>query len=1017
MVAAAVGCTAPGPKAGPIGAIGASDAEPSADATPADGAAGQDSAQLPPSDGDALEVSVGDVSLEDSDIIDGPEDSAAEANGDFDGASKDTEVGSDAAADPTDLELPLDTPPPELPEPELPEGETQDDTGPADSQPGDSGTFDSGDGLNDLDQGQPNDSASEVFQDKDLGQAKSDAIADGAIAGDSASKADDVSVADSGSDADGVSAADSAAAADADPASDGNSMGDATTWAIAAPLSNACTAATCDDKKLCTKDACDPKTGACTHYLDPYGGSPSCHQNAKPCVESSAYCVCDKANFVCLPCLKDTDCGSYKACVAGECIAAPNCYSFSSSCPAGTKCKASSKICVQCLSTSDCKPGEGCSDGVCLQSCKTAADCDGGACLLPAGLCVECLTNAQCYPGEICSQAHACIKPRCGFAACAAINGKLAYFLCKADGSGYQAPTYCPGETECTSATCDPLFGCSTAANEKSCNDWNSCTFPDTCTQGVCAAEIACSDSNPCTADSCVNGNVGCQHVALADATTCTDKNVCTSEACSGGKCVATPLDGPGCADDSPCTAQWQCVAGACKGPVDAQANCDDGDECTVDKCDATGKCAHSVAWGAACNLANPCGKSTCGYYGCTVSLPAKATCSDGDDCTVDSCLAGKCQAALPNSMYFFAANSNYTAVAALPGGNWIRAGYYLSPYQPLLEQAGADGKALWGGSLAWSVKGYNDIQISDLVAVDDNSVVVLGSVAAPVTKSYYQGKNGYLLRVALSAQGFAVGWQHALAQGESGSLDKGTSSKGKLFAVGSYQAKGKKDYEPWLVATTLDGQLLWQLAPDTAELDLMLDVTAANGVVATVGQRSVGGKGAGCWLALFSEDGNWLKSRDYPGIGVGYCSGIVAVAGGFILVGATGLPGTGYPQPQTSAWLLRVDETGQLLNQQFWSGKGGDQRLRDVALLPNGTVAAIGKAALGNVLVIHADAAGNELQVSTRGGLKDSIAAIAGGPGGAWAVGIGVSYAYSQPEAFAWQFKINGDGNVVCKP
>src|SRR5439155_488217 len=79
---------------------------------------------------------------------------------------------------------------------------------------------------------------------------------------------------------------------------------------------------------------------------------------------------------------------------------------------------------------------------------------------------------------------------------------------------------------------------------------------------------------------------LGCTHTPLpgcppcTTAADCNDGNACTTDACNAGSCANTPI--PGCL---PCT---------------NAAQCDDADRCTTDTC-ATGVCAHAPVTGCPC--------------------------------------------------------------------------------------------------------------------------------------------------------------------------------------------------------------------------------------------------------------------------------------------------------------------------------------------------------------------------------------------------------------------------------
>jgi len=199
----------------------------------------------------------------------------------------------------------------------------------------------------------------------------------------------------------------------------------------------------------------------------------------------------------------------------------------------------------------------------------------------------------------------------------------------------------CNDSNPCTDDSCNPATGCVfTNDNTNSCADGNACNGIETCVSGVCQSgtPLVCNDSNPCTDDSCDQAT-GC--VFTNDNTnSCVDSDLCNgTEVCAGGACQnGTPLD---CDDGEVCTldgcdAQLGCthdpVAGAC----------DDQDACTVnDFCDQ-GAC---VGGGAAdCNDNNFCTDDGCDpQTGCTHTNNSLG-CDDGNACTIgDVCNGGSC--------------------------------------------------------------------------------------------------------------------------------------------------------------------------------------------------------------------------------------------------------------------------------------------------------------------------------------------------------------------------------------
>ncbi|HTM21334.1 MAG TPA: M36 family metallopeptidase, partial [Kofleriaceae bacterium] len=150
--------------------------------------------------------------------------------------------------------------------------------------------------------------------------------------------------------------------------------------------------------------------------------------------------------------------------------------------------------------------------------------------------------------------------------------------------------------------------GCTSDAQ---CSDGDACNGVETCAAGVCSAGTApdCDDGNVCTTDSCAPAS-GCAHAPVADGTSCVDATVCNgTETCQSGVCTAG-----------------------------APPTCDDGNVCTSDTCDAVTGCATTpVLDGTPCGDGNVCnGGETCEAGGCAAGTPLN--CDDGDPCTADSC-------------------------------------------------------------------------------------------------------------------------------------------------------------------------------------------------------------------------------------------------------------------------------------------------------------------------------------------------------------------------------------------
>ncbi len=277
----------------------------------------------------------------------------------------------------------------------------------------------------------------------------------------------------------------------------------------------------------------------------------------------------------------------------------------------GTPCDPDGKDCTY----------DRCDDGVCVHPNKpVGTPCGESAddeCTDPDW----CLADGTCWPndepaGTSCSDGLAC-------------NG---HETCSGDG-------VCEaGEPECNRAglVCeetveDPFFVC-LCQDAAACDDGLFCTGVETCEDGICV-----SSGDPCDAV-----GLACDEVddvcRCSAAIACDDGIFCNgSEDCVDGVCVAgTPID---CSDGIDCTADvcseipdgYTCSHDPNDALCDNGVFCDGAEVCvSLDGCVAG---TYPCEWGEICDEENDvC--ITCDY---------DEDCDDGDECTADQCLDGKC--------------------------------------------------------------------------------------------------------------------------------------------------------------------------------------------------------------------------------------------------------------------------------------------------------------------------------------------------------------------------------------
>ncbi len=205
--------------------------------------------------------------------------------------------------------------------------------------------------------------------------------------------------------------------------------------------------------------------------------------------------------------------------------------------------------------------------------------------------------------------------------------------------------TGCNDGNPCTTDTCDTKTGkCSFVGKAGGpCDDGNLCTEGDACTdKGECksgAAKVgkACDDGVHCTDKDACDDKAACKG-SPAVGKTCDDGNLCTDkDACDDkAACKGSAATGKACDDGNLCTLKDACTAaGTCAG----SAKCDDGNTCTNDSCASVSGFCTFTANTSACDDGDSCtGGDKCKDGICFTGT--KTDCDDGDACTTDACEA-----------------------------------------------------------------------------------------------------------------------------------------------------------------------------------------------------------------------------------------------------------------------------------------------------------------------------------------------------------------------------------------
>ncbi len=445
----------------------------------------------------------------------------------------------------------------------------------------------------------------------------------------------------------------------------------------------------CDDGNPCSTDSCD-KAAGCVAVL-----------NQAPCDDGNACSDFDKCDQgKCKGIAKDAaDCDDGNACTTDSCDKKLGCVALNNtavcddgnSCTVGDTCEGGK--CASGVNTCDCQKDSDCAAKEDGNACNGTLFCDKskGTCVVNPKTIITCPTAGN----------SACAQQKCDTTTGQCALGPISEGNpCDADGTvctagdkcvagtcGAGSQVMCDDNNPCTTDTCDPIAGCKNVANNAPCDaDGNACTAGDGCADKVCNSGKLkiCDDNNPCTADSCDKSSGACVFDGSAkegdpcdaDGSNCTpgdacklgacqkgaalncdDSSVCTIDSCNPNSgCLhlaataACDADGDACTVGDVCDSKL-CVAGPKK-------NCDDGDLCTADACDATSAaCSHAALVGCGGNCAtdgdcddkNLCTTDSCSKGKCAY-VAAAGTCDDGNVCTKgDACTGGKCSGAALN--------------------------------------------------------------------------------------------------------------------------------------------------------------------------------------------------------------------------------------------------------------------------------------------------------------------------------------------------------------------------------
>ena len=282
-----------------------------------------------------------------------------------------------------------------------------------------------------------------------------------------------------------------------------------------------------------------------------------------------------------------------------------------------------------CTSNDACDFNTGTCSGVPMDCSYLDSDCAVGTCFY--GVCTTtpinvggtCDDGLYCTTNDICSSAGVCKGETRN---CGGFDGTCNNVVCD-EGADACVPVPITDYTRC------PMFT-------------SICDGESYCLGGVCVTSdpIACTPSvNPCISSEC-DSEYGCIEVPYYN-TACDDQNVCTIGDFCGGDSVCYPgyltLN---CDDGNPCTNDaCDAVLGCVNTPIANCEECNLNIDCSPQSCQAAlcidNKCVYiAQSGGARCSDGNACnGEEYCTGNGVCISI-LLPNCDDNNECTADSC-------------------------------------------------------------------------------------------------------------------------------------------------------------------------------------------------------------------------------------------------------------------------------------------------------------------------------------------------------------------------------------------
>ena len=496
----------------------------------------------------------------------------------------------------------------------------------------------------------------------------------------------------------------------------------------------------------------------------------------------------------------------------------------------------------------------------------------------------------------------------------------------------------------------------------------------------------------------------------------CNDGLACTTGACAGTGACAYSVAGDWCVIDGACWPDGAPLPGSdgclvCSSAVQqhgwtaATGACDDGDACTTGDLCLAGVC---VSLGQPdCDDGNPCTDDTCeAALGCT-HTPNSAACDDGIPCSGGGhCAESGCQEGGPkyfDRTYGAAQADSGTAVAGLSGDGFA--------------VLGVSANALWlqrldgGGQPVWSNKLYS---------TSPSSVITIptGGFAAAATQTTIAGQRAQIDRWSDAGE---LWWHHELGQKDTQGADLvGVPSDGGFFLVGSTTYKAAQGYDGWIARTDDYAIQKWSVTVAGLGDDHLLSVAfLPDGGAIAGGATGVDYSTWDGWLVAVDSAGTVTWQKSIPGDGIDVFERVLRLGDGTLLAVGWTTPG-GLSSP-SDGWVVHTDAEGAVLWERRY-GTAFDDRLLDATALADGGFALVGYRKLSppaeeDAWIVVVGPTGDVRWEAIHGGKgSDRFAEVEEVPGDGLVL-VGTTSSAGAGSSDIWVVRTDPWGGLVCDP